>query len=175
MAYQPRSRSVQRFPLLFLVTRFLRLRQIQIKIRGDPGDAAGLAHAKYGTRFNKPNRETNIQPTAVFLPTFSRNAVGTKEDIRLTQLYRFPTVCERISGRVPGEMHRNRIYFGFFPIVPGRNGAHYILLSVSFPGPGKGRMKKRTNGKEEWASSVSAGRCVQGGIQQRHMGLHSNP
>ena len=124
MTYQPRSRSVQRFPLLFLVSPFLRLRQIQIKIRGDPNDAGRLAHAKHDMRCDKPNRKTDIQPTAVFLPTFSGNAIGTKEDIRLTQLYGFPTVYECISGCMPGEMHRNGIYFGLFPIVPGRNGAY---------------------------------------------------
>ena len=119
MTYQPRSRPIQRFPLLFLVSRFLRLRQIQIKIRGDPDDAIGLAHAKRGTRLGRPNRKTDIQPTTIFLPTFSGNAIGAKEDIRLAQLHRFPTVYERISGRMPGEMHCNWIYFGFFPVVPG--------------------------------------------------------
>ena len=49
MAYQPRSRSVQRFPLLFLVSRFLRLREVQIKIRGDPVDVAGLAYPQRDT------------------------------------------------------------------------------------------------------------------------------
>ena len=124
MTYQPRSRSVQRFPLLFLVSRFLRLRQIQIKIRGDPDDVVGLAHTQCDTRFDKPNRKTDIQPTSVFLPTFSGNAIGTEEDIRLTQLYRLPAVYEGISGRMLSEVHRNWIYFGLFPIVPGRNGTY---------------------------------------------------
>ena len=118
MAYQPRSRSVQRFPLLLLVSRFLRLWEIQIKIRGDPDDAAGLAHARHDTEFDKPNRKTDIQPTAVFLPSLSGNAISAKEDIRLTQLDRFPAVYERISGRMPGEVHGNWIYLGLFPIVP---------------------------------------------------------
>lgn len=124
MAYQPRSRSVQRLSLLFLASRFLRLWQIQIKIRGDPGDAAGLAHPPRDTRFDKPDCKTDIQPTAIFLPPFSGNAIGTKEDICLTQLDRFPTVYERIGSRMAGEVHRNWIYFRFLPIVPGRNGAY---------------------------------------------------
>ena len=127
MTCQPRSRSVQRFPLLFLVGHFLRLREIQIKIRGDPDDAAGSVHVQRDMRFGKPNCKTGVQPTAIFLPTFSGNAVGTKEDICLTQLYRFPTVYERISGRMPGEMHCNWIYPGFFLIVPGRDGAYWII------------------------------------------------
>lgn len=36
MTYQPRSRFVQRLPLLALVSHFLRLWQKQIEIRGDP-------------------------------------------------------------------------------------------------------------------------------------------
>ena len=110
MAYQPRSRSVQRLPPLFLVSHFLRLWQVQIKIRRYPDDATGLVDVGCDTQFGKPNRKPDVQPTPVFLPTFSRDAVGTKEDIRLTQLHGFPTVYERVGGRMPREMHRNWIY-----------------------------------------------------------------
>ena len=45
MTYQPRSRFVQRLPLLILVGQFLRLREKQIKIRGNPDSLAVSVHA----------------------------------------------------------------------------------------------------------------------------------
>ena len=124
MTYQPRSRLVKRFPLLILVSHFLRLWHKQIKVRGNPDRVAGSVHVKCGMLSDKPNRKTDIQPTTIFLPAFSRHTVGIEEDISLAQLDRFPAVYERISGRMPREMHRNRIYLGFFPIVSGGDSAH---------------------------------------------------
>lgn len=76
------------------------------------------ARAECDMQSNKPNRETDVQPTAIFLPTFSGHTVGVEEDIRLTQLHRFPAVYECIGSRVLREVHCNRIYLGFLPVVP---------------------------------------------------------
>lgn len=83
MTYQPRSRFVQRLPLLILVGQFLRLRKKQIKIRGNPDSLAVSVHAYFRTQSGKPNRETDVQPTAIFLPAFGGHTVGVEEDVCL--------------------------------------------------------------------------------------------